>query len=342
MTPGEVVVAPEPGRLDVRALLHEAPALEWQLRHGVDSESDREDRARWALAAGFRSESRRSVPPRRSPMNKLRTLVTVFARTALLAACLFGAGTGSAQPMTFTHLAGSVGGRGWFDGTGIEARFYRPMGVAVDGSGNVYVADLYNHTIRKISPSGVVTTLAGLAGSNGSADGTGSGARFYYPRGVAVDGSGNVYVADYANHTIRKVTSSGVVTTLAGLAGSFGSADGTGSEARFYTPSGVAVDGSGNVFVGDYANHTIRKVTSSGVVTTLAGLVGSVGSADGTGDAARFFYPMGVAVDGSGNVYVADEFHHTIRKVTSSGAVMTLAGLAGSSGSADGTGSGAR
>ena len=241
-----------------------------------------------------------------------------------------------------TTLAGSAGVVGSADGTGSAARFNQPGGVAVDSSGNVYVADFYNHTIRKVTPSGVVTTLAGTAGVEGSADGTGSEARFYYPNGVAVDSSGNVYVADYINQTIRKVTPEGVVTTLAGSAGFSGSADGTGSEARFTFPLGVAVDSSGNVYVADFYNHTIRKVTPSGVVTTLAGTAGVEGSADGTGSEARFYYPNGVAVDSSGNVYVADYINQTIRKVTPEGVVTTLAGSAGFSGSADGTGSEAR
>jgi hypothetical protein len=160
----------------------------------------------------------------------------------------------------------------------------------------------------------VVTTLAGLAGSTGSADGTGSAARFTEPYGVAVDSAGNVYVADTYNHTIRKVTPAGVVTTLAGLARSIGSADGTGSAARFFYPYGVAVDSGGNVYVADSYNNTIRKVTPAGVVTTLAGLAGSPGSADGTGSAARFTHPFGVAVDSAGNFYVADRDNHTIRK----------------------------
>jgi streptogramin lyase len=245
-----------------------------------------------------------------------------------------------AQSLTFTHFAGSTGGGDSIDASGSAARFNSPQGVAVDGSGNVYVADRVNSTIRKITPAGVVTTLAGTAGSLGSADGTGSAARFYNPWGVAVDGSGNVYVADYGNHTIRKITPAGVVTTLAGTAGSQGSADGTGSAARFSFPLGVAVDGSGNVYVAE--NNTIRKITPAGVVTTLAGTAGSSGSADGTGSAARFYQPWGVAVDGSGNVYVADSRNHTIRKITPAGVVTTLAGTAGSSGSANGTGSAAR
>jgi sugar lactone lactonase YvrE len=245
-----------------------------------------------------------------------------------------------------TTLAGMAGpsdrvaSSGSADGTGGAARFYNPQGVAVDGSGNVYVADMFNSTIRKITPAGVVTTLAGTAGSTGSADGTGSAARFRYPKGVAVDGSGNVYVTDYDNHTIRKITSAGVVTTLAGTAGLQGSADGTGSTARFYDPSGVAIDGSGNVYVADWGNHTIRKITPAGVVTTFAGTAGSQGSTDSTGSAARFSYPDGVAVDGSGNVYVAG--NNTIRKITPAAVVTTLAGTAGAYGNADGVGSAAR
>jgi len=241
-----------------------------------------------------------------------------------------------------TTLAGTYGQEGSADGTGATARFYNPDGVAVDGAGNVYVADRNNATIRKVTPAGVVTTLAGTAGQIGSADGTGAAASFWYPEAVAVDGAGNVYVADRNNATIRKVTPAGVVTTLAGSAGQNGSADGTGAAASFSYPSGVAVDGAGNVYVADSDNNTIRKVTAAEVVTTLAGSVGLSGSADGTGAAARFSYPTGVAVDGAGNVYVADYYNDTIRKVTPAGVVTTLAGTAGQYGSADGTGATAR
>jgi sugar lactone lactonase YvrE len=230
---------------------------------------------------------------------------------------------------------------GSVDGIGGATRFNGPRGVALDAAGNVYVADYYNHTIRKISAGSVTTTLAGLAGNPGSADGTGSAARFNFPSGVAVDGGANVYVADLQNHTIRKITPAGVVTTLAGLAESSGSTDGTGSAARFKNPSGVTTNAAGNVYVADTNNHTIRKITPAGVVTTLAGSAGSSGSADGTGGAARFAFPQGVATDGS-NIYVADNNNSTIRKITSAGVVTTLAGLAGTIGSADGTGSAAR
>jgi hypothetical protein len=243
-----------------------------------------------------------------------------------------------------TTLAGTAGSYGSANGTGAAARFNNPYGVAVDAAGTVYVADQNNHTIRKITPAGVVSTLAGTAGPYGSADGTGAAARFNYPTGVAVDAAGVVYVADESNNTIRKITPAGVVSTLAGTSGiGGGSADGTGAAARFDTPIGVAVDASGTVYVGERNNHTIRKITPAGVVSTLAGTSGiGGGSADGTGAAARFNAPIGVAVDASGTVYVADLGNSTIRKITAAGVVSTLAGTAGLDGSANGTGAAAR
>jgi hypothetical protein len=256
-----------------------------------------------------------------------------------------------ATPYTFITLAGKAGYSGSVDGTDSDARFYYPVGTAVDSAGNVYVADTENHTIRKVTPLGTswaVTTLAGRAGSAGSADGTNSDARFDAPYGVAVDNAGNVYVADATNNTVRMITPAGMVTTLAGRAGSAGSADGTNSAARFYLPCSVAVDRAGDVFVVDNGNSTLRKVTAVGtnwVVTTLAGLAGTSGSADGTNSAARFYAPSGLAADAVGNLYVVDLGNNTIRKVTSVGTnwvVTTLTGLAGTSGSADGTNSAAR
>ncbi len=243
---------------------------------------------------------------------------------------------------TWVTLAGSAAaGSGAADGTGSAARFKYPAGVAVDGAGNVWVADMFNQTIRKISPAGVVTTVAGLTGSSGYADGTGSAARFNYPAGVAVDGGGNVYIADNANHAIRKLTPNGVVTTLAGM-GVPGAADGPARTAQFYYPESVAVDGAGNVLVADSANYTIRKITPAGVVTTLAGAAGKIGAVDGPASTARFNFLEGVAVDGTGNVYVVDQNNYTIRKISPAGVVTTLAGLAGSAGYADGKGSLAR
>jgi len=239
-------------------------------------------------------------------------------------------------------FAGTAGVFGSADGT--NALFSGPQGVAVDSGGNIYVADTGNSTIRKINSGGTSSTLAGLAGNPGNADGTGTNAQFNGPAGVAVDSANNVYVADTWNHTIRKITPGGISSTLAGMAGTFGSFDGTNAGARFNCPTGVAVDASGNIYVTDYNNDTIRKVTSAGVVTTLAGWAGMWGSADGSNSSALFFGPAGISVDGSGNLYVVDSGNSTLRKVTPSGGnwvVSTVAGLPGVSGSMDGTGSGA-
>ena len=234
-------------------------------------------------------------------------------------------------------LAGTAGQAGSQDGTGAAARFNHPDGVAVDAAGNVYVVDSGNYTIRKISPAGVVTTLAGTAGIRGSSDAVDGAAMFAAPMGIALDASGNVYVADTDNSTIRKITASGTVTTLAGAVALSGSVDGTGSSAKFNQPRGVAVDAAGNVYVADTNNATIRKITPDGVVTTVAGQPGTSGSADGLGSSARFYQPYGVAVDAAGNIYVADTYNHTIRAITPGGAVITLAGRPGIAGLNDGT-----
>jgi len=263
---------------------------------------------------------------------KMQGGVLVVAVMALVAVAA------RAEGLQITTLAGTAGTTGMADGTGAAAQFNLPSGVATDSAGNIYVADKSNHTIRKVTPTGDVTTLAGTAGASGSQDGDGTAALFNYPHGVAVDSGLNVYVADSQNNTIRVIAPDGSVRTLAGLAGTPGSRDGTGSQASFNNPEGVAVDADLNVYVGDTGNHTIRKVTPAGVVTTLAGTAGTAGSADGTGTAAQFNGPGGVAVDKNGNIYVADTGNHTIRVVTSTGGVTTLAGNPLVSDTANGTG----
>jgi sugar lactone lactonase YvrE len=233
-------------------------------------------------------------------------------------------------------LAGTPGVTGSSDGTGPAASFNAPQGVAVDASGNLFVTDTGNNTIRMITPGGVVSTLAGTAGITGSADGAGAAASFSTPTGVAVDRNGNVYVADSANNTIRQISSKGVVTTLAGTAGVAGSADATGAAASFHGPTGLAVDISGYVYVSDGGNNTIRRITAGGVVTTLAGTAGVEGSADGTGVAASFRAPKGLALDFSGNLYVADSGNHTLRMITPAGVVSTVAGVVGATGTVAG------
>jgi streptogramin lyase len=209
-------------------------------------------------------------------------------------------------------LAGS-GTAGFTNGAGAGASFYGPYGVAVDTAGDVYVADLNNNAIRKITPAGVVTTLAGT-GAAGYTNGPGTSATFRGPYGVAVDSAGNVYVADTGNNVIREITPAGVVSTFAGT-GSTGFANGPGSSATFEQPIGVAVDSVGNVYVADGGNNAIREITPAGVVSTLAG-TGAAGFANGPGSAATFSDPTYLAVDGAGNVYVSDSNNYIIRKIT--------------------------
>lgn len=237
------------------------------------------------------------------------------------------------EPYCFTNLAGSVLNPGNTPGIGTAARFSEPWGVAVDGAGNTFVADTQNHSIRQISPAGVVTLLAG-SGAAGFADGTGGTAQFSRPTGVAVNNAGTVvYVADYNNHRIRMVTvPGGVVTTIAGLVAS-GTADGDSATAQFRNPFGVAFDAPRNLlFVSDQNNQSIRKIdlgqlpSSATYVSTHAGLTGTGGYANGSAASARFNAPRGIAVDTLGNVYVADSGNFTVRKIDTFGSVTTLAG----------------
>ncbi len=261
------------------------------------------------------------------PVVRKSLLFSFFIAIAfVLAGCGGGAATNNAPVPSLSLFAGDLSVWGSADGTGAAASFNQPWGIATDSAGNVYVADTGNNTIRKITPAGVVTTLAGTAGV-GSADGTGTAASFYSPYGVATDSAGNVYVADTGNDTVRKITPAGVVTTLAGTAGVQGSVDGTGTAASFWFPRGLATDSAGNVYVADYGNQTIRKITPAGVVTTLAGTAGVGGYADGTGAAASFNSPLGIATDSTGNVYVTDSWiDYNVRKITPAGVVTTLAG----------------
>jgi serine/threonine protein kinase/sugar lactone lactonase YvrE len=223
-----------------------------------------------------------------------------------------------------TTFAGRPGSHGSIDSDGPAARLWAPFGLTVDASGTLFVAELANNTIRKITPEGAVTTLAGLAGNAGSVDGIGIDSRFRNPWGLAIDASNNLYVADSSNFTIRKITPDGHVSVFAGVAGSIGSADGPAASARFWEPRGVAVDAGGNVYVSDSGNHTIRKISAAGDVTTLAGLAGNPGNVDGVGSDARFASPQGLTVAPDGTVYVADPENRRIRKITPDGVVSSL------------------
>jgi hypothetical protein len=266
-------------------------------------------------------------------MNPMR-----IVKTALLAGCIAAAGmigpSLHAQNFTFTTIAG--GAQGSLDGLDFDAQFYNPTGVAVDNAGNLYVADQNNNLIRQISPLGTNWAVTTLAGDGlGSRDGTNTSAQFSGPTGIAVDKFGSLYVADQYNNIIRRMILSGtnwVVSTIAGTAGAAGSKDGTNASARFSNPSGVAVDGGGNIFVADEANNSIRKITPAGtnwIVTTIAG--GAPGANDGSNTAAQFFGPSGVAVDIGGRVFVADQFNNLIRLITPVGPNWVVTTIAGQS-----------
>ena len=237
---------------------------------------------------------------------------------------------------TVSTLAGQTAG-GFADGNGAAAKLFEPSGVAVDALGVVYVADKANHRIRKISVTGDVTTLAGT-GATAFADGNPGIGTFFLPIAIAVHTSGVVYVGDSGNNRIRMVSIAGQVTTLAGAAtGDF--ADGNGGAARFFGPSGVALDSTANVYVSDTINQRIRFVSPAGQVVTLAG-TGSADFVNGAGTVAAFKYPSGVAV-ANGTALVADASNQRIRKVTSGGQVSTFAGSGLSTPFADGVGAAA-
>jgi len=228
------------------------------------------------------------------------------------------------------------------DARGSQARFDNPEGVVVSTSGYVYVADTSNMTIRRIAPDGTVTTYAGTPGTPGYKDGPANSALFALPAAVAVDTDETLYVADYANCAIRKITPDGTVSTLASNPSSLGIPSYCSFNTQpFSGPTGIALDPNKNVLVADPGNDYIVKVTPSGTVSILAGQFNVPGSTDGPVRNALFNWPFGIAVDGQGNVYVADTANHTIRAISPQGMVTTLAGVAGKDGSVDGAGSGA-
>jgi sugar lactone lactonase YvrE len=275
-------------------------------------------------------------------MMRERLVITLFL-TAATALC----GEGVIAP-----VSGVNGEAGHRDGTGAAAIFNDPMGLARDATGNVFLCDARNHVIRKISPAGVVTTLAGEPGTAGAADGLRGAARFRFPADIAIAPGGDLYVADSGNHCIRKVKADGTVSTLAGNLGSandittdYGAGytlvarqlDGTGAAARFSAPAGIAYAPGGFLYVSDTGNHIIRRVDLNGAVTTLAGKPGAWGAADGTGAAALFNTPMGMCVGVDGNLYIADSENHTIRRMTPQAVVSTYSGSASEHGCKEGS-----
>jgi sugar lactone lactonase YvrE len=209
-----------------------------------------------------------------------------------------------------TTFAGSK--KGFSDRPGKLAMFDHPYGVAVDAQKNIYVADSYNNKIRKITHDGIVSTIAGN-GNDGFIDGPPQQAEFYVPIGIVVDAQGNIFVGDEGNSSIRKISASGYVTTLAGN-GRYSFSDGVGKNAAFNAPGAIAMDAKGNLFVADYLNNCIRKVTPDGTVSKVAGSR-KKGFADGKASDAQFHYPFGIAVNTAGVIYVGDQYNHRIRVI---------------------------
>jgi hypothetical protein len=249
---------------------------------------------------------------------------------------------------------GSINVHGFLDGANNAVRFNSPQDICSDSVGNLYIADTYNNAIRKATLNGtnwVVTTIAGPVPPStvfGTADGTNNVARFHNPYGITIDGAGNLYVADTLNDTIREITPVGnnwVVTTIAGSGGNAGSVNATNKVSRFNNPTDVAVDAANNLYVADFANDTIRKLTLSGtnwVATTFAGAAGVDGSANAQGTNATFSFPQAIAIDLAQNLFISDSGNNMVRKVTPSGMVSAVAGTAGVFGSANGTGASAQ
>lgn len=229
---------------------------------------------------------------------------------------------------------------GVVDGPAASARFRYPSTVIADAGGNLYIVDQGNHSIRMFDGTTVSTYAGSTAGTAGYANGTGTAARFSSPTSAAFDASGNLYVTEFNNHTIRQITPAGVVTTLAGSNLTAGATDGPGSTATFISPTDIKRDSHGDFFIVDISTNSIRKMTSAGTVTTFAGS-GVAAVVDGTGTAAQFDGPNGLAIDPDDNLYVADRNGNTIRKITPAGVVTTIAGGA-TAGSVDGSGSTAR
>lgn len=232
-------------------------------------------------------------------------------------------------------IAGELDSVGAVNGPALQAHFNNPHGIATDGLGNIYVADRFGHRIRKITPGGIVSTLAG-SGNNGYVDANGIAAEFYEPWGLCADSVGNVYVADTRNNLIRKIDLNGNVTTVAGT-GNFGSSNGPALASTFGNPTGIEIDeSSGSIYIADHLTHIIRKIDPAGNVSTIAGTAFLTGTANGQGTAARFNRPYGLELDNNGDLIVADEWNHLIRRVTPNGFVTTIAGN-GTVGSQDGT-----
>jgi len=241
----------------------------------------------------------------------------------LILALLFGYNPVKCQLVT--TVAGLLNVAGSNNGPVFQATFNNPHGIAADKEGNIYTADRWSHIIRKIDLDGMVSTLAGRPGISGDADGQGADALFFEPWGICTDHLGNVLVADTRNNKIRKITPDGEVSTIAGT-GNFGISNGLALNATFGNPTGIEADEEGNIYVADHLTHIIRKIDANGYVTTIAGTPYVMGIKDGPGNVAIFARPYGLELDNEGNILVADEWNHRIRKINVDGIVTTIAG----------------
>ncbi len=232
-----------------------------------------------------------------------------------------------------TTYAGT-GTAGFMNGDTSVAQFKEPFGIAIDHEGNLYLADAGNHCIRKIGTDGQVTTYAGMPGQQGYLDGPALEAKFRQPLNICFDDEGNMYVSDFLNQRIRKISAEMEVTTIAG-SGLAGYLDGPAGEAKFNYPRGICLDDTGNIYIGDSWNHRIRKISTDGIVSTWAGGgetigVQSVGDwVDASDTAARFYTPCELSIDAENNIFVADAYNHRIRKVDATRMVTTIAGSGG-------------
>jgi sugar lactone lactonase YvrE len=249
---------------------------------------------------------------------------------------------GTNLPVSGIIMPVAGNGTSGFSGDGgpaLSAALNTAYGTVVDNAGNLYIADKYNHRIRKVATNGIITTIAGKTGSGYSGDGVAAtNSTLYYPSGVALDRSGNLFISDTSNNRIRKVNTNGIITTVAGKAGSGYSGDGgVATNALLYSPNSVAVDGVGNLFIADYSNNRIRKVNTNGIITTVAGMTGSGYSSDGGAATNALLYsPEGVALDASGDLYIADAYNNRVRKVDTNGIITTVAGNGTNNFSGDG------
>jgi sugar lactone lactonase YvrE len=267
---------------------------------------------------------------------KLQVIFWIF-----VCSCAVSKKQSSTTEYNFQTIAGSV--EGHLDGAAKKSLFRTPEGIAVDSKGNLFITDYWASNVRKISFNGDVSVLAGKDMDTGNINGTGSIARFNRPHGLVVVGDSVIYVCDMKSHTIRSVTYNGDVSTYAGIMGVGGATDGFRTNASFNMPEAIAVNSKGELFVADSYNFTIRKITIDGTVTTFAGVAGKAGYSDGVGPQALFNKPLGIAIDGRDNIYVADSDYDgkdggncLIRKISPKGKVTTLAGIPLKSGHVDG------